>query len=170
MGLIPSEISTLTKLNHVYAPSLIEVIDCWSCIYWVLVMRAFSQLFKGALQRSLEQPAHRDNPTTSIGAHKTDWKRVHCWAVSPCFIECWSCAPLPHAFKRSALFYVQGPLAEPARWNHSSADICTGQPASPVSLHFFFIECWPEYFSILVSMSVGMSASQHTMSFFLQIA
>ena len=97
MGLIPSEISTLTKLNHVYAPSLIEVIDCWSCIYWVLVMRAFSQLFKGALQRSLEQPAHRDNPTTNISAHEPGGRPAEfCWAVSPCFIECLSCAPLPH--------------------------------------------------------------------------
>ena len=36
MGTIPSEISTLTKLGYLYAPSLIEVIECWSCFieYW----------------------------------------------------------------------------------------------------------------------------------------
>ena len=52
-GPIPSEISTLTKLYHLYAPSLIEVIECWSCIYWVLVMRAFSQPFKRSAFRCL---------------------------------------------------------------------------------------------------------------------
>ena len=31
MGTIPSEIATLTKLTHLYAPSLIKVIECWSC-------------------------------------------------------------------------------------------------------------------------------------------
>ena len=80
------------------------------------------------------------------------------------FNKCWPCAPLTHIFKRSALFYVQGPLREQARWTNSSADICTGQPAIPVSPHFLFIECWPEHFSILVLMSVDISASQHTMS------
>ena len=45
-GPIPSEISRLTKLGYMYAAKLIQVIECWSCFYWVLVMRAFSQLFK----------------------------------------------------------------------------------------------------------------------------
>ena len=55
------------------------------------------------------------------------------------FSECWQECPLTLNSKRSALFYVQEPLMEPARWNNSSGDICTGQPARPVSSHFFLL-------------------------------
>ena len=31
-GTIPPQISTLTKLSELYAPSLIEVVECWSFV------------------------------------------------------------------------------------------------------------------------------------------
>ena len=148
-GPIPSEISTLTKLDYLYAPSLVEVIECWS---WFLLSVGHARLWPCApslsfssffLQWSIQQCPDGHNSTTNISAAKADM------AVCPqngTFIECWSYALLSVGLARLFLslsrglyFHLQEPGGQPIGWDNPSSNICPGQTEPPVSPHFFFI-------------------------------
>ena len=67
-GTIPTGISTLTELRYLYAPSLIEIIECWSCVLLsvghVRLLSAFPFFFRSRLDipfHGCEGPS----PTTS---------------------------------------------------------------------------------------------------------
>ena len=99
-GPIPSEISTLTKLTYLYGPSLIEVIECWSYFYWVVVvcasLSAFQVFFWNALTGTIPSQISTLTKLSSLYAPKSE--SIY-WVLAICFIECWSCAPLSQPFK-----------------------------------------------------------------------
>ena len=98
-GTIPSEISTLTKLTKLYAPSLIKIIECWSYFYSVLVMCAFSQLFKASLFTWALSGTFSPQVSTLICLYllyASSWNQI---------IEFWS---YTYGTKPMALFQVNG--------------------------------------------------------------
>ena len=153
-GTIPPQISTLTKLDYLYAPKwhihwvLVRCfIDCWSCA-------PLSQPFKFffAIGTSTTMPWRAQSRLkyqrwpTSQPCMPQVWSKLLC--VGHGFIECWPCGSLPHLFKRPAFFCLQESQWQRLK-NHGhnpSADICPSQAGGTVSPHFFL-------FSVVQSIS-----------------
>ena len=122
--------------------------------YWVLVMCAFSQLFKRSaffLYRVLSSYGSNRLTGTIPAQISVLVKLQYLWALTSflisvgqsllhfSFSQCWPCAPLSHIFFKRFVFFLQGSCGQPIGWDNPSSNICPGQANIAVSLHFFFI-------------------------------
>ena len=117
MGPIPSEISALTELRKLYAPSLIEVIESWSCVLLSVGHARLSLSFQEVcfinLQGDTWQQTEWDNSCSNVCVGQAEmpvsphfffnesWSKLLAFS----FDGCWSCAPRPHIFK---FFFATG--------------------------------------------------------------
>ena len=82
------------------------------------------------------------------------------------FIECWSCAPFPQPFKRSAFFSLQDVVWRRTDWDDPNADICVGQAEGPVGPHFFLISVGQSISAFQFNVCWSYAPLSHIFKFF----
>ena len=153
-GTIPPQISILTELVYLYAPSLNQTIECWSYIYWVLVT-CFIECWSCQVFISCRMLYNNDLKGTVPPQISTLTKLSVLYAPNGTFYWVLVLYASLSAFQEVCLFSSQGSLVQRTDWDNPSADICAGWASISVGPHFFLIcvgqsllhfcfnKCWP---------------------------